>query len=98
MHTPSKLVQALLAAAALPIVTLSALAADVSIADFGASGSPAEITGFFRAVSHVAKMAGVEESGYRILANAGPDSHQEVPHFHVHILGGAKLGPLLAPR
>jgi polygalacturonase len=36
VHTPSKLVRALLAAAALPIATLSALAADVSIADFGA--------------------------------------------------------------
>ena len=70
----------------------------ISIADFGASGSPAEITGFFRAVAHVAKMVGVEESGYRILANSGPDSHQEVPHFHVHILGGTKLGPLLSPR
>ncbi|NNM57455.1 histidine triad nucleotide-binding protein [Acidocella sp.] len=69
----------------------------VSSADFGAKASPEEITGFFRAVALVAKRLGVEESGYRLLANAGPDSHQEVPHFHVHILGGRKLGPLLAP-
>ncbi|GLR68029.1 histidine triad nucleotide-binding protein [Acidocella aquatica] len=69
----------------------------ISIADFGAKASPEEITGFFRAVALVAKRLGVEESGYRLLANAGPDSHQEVPHFHVHILGGRRLGPLLTP-
>jgi len=68
----------------------------MSIQDFGAAASPAEITGFFRAVSAVAAQLGVAESGYRLLANAGPDSHQEVPHFHVHILGKRKLGTLLA--
>ena len=67
----------------------------VSLADFGATASPAEITGFFRAVARVAKQLGVEESGYRVISNTGPDSHQEVPHFHVHILAGRKLGPLL---
>ena len=65
------------------------------LADFGATASPEEITGFFRAVALVAKQLGVEETGYRLISNAGPDSHQEVPHFHVHILGGRKLGPLL---
>jgi diadenosine tetraphosphate (Ap4A) HIT family hydrolase len=69
----------------------------VSIADFGAKASPEEITGFWRAVAAVAKLAGVEESGYRLICNAGPDSRQEVPHFHAHILGGHKLGTLLAP-
>lgn len=68
----------------------------ISIADFGAQASPAEIAGFFRAVATVAAAAGVEVSGYRLISNAGPDSHQEVPHFHVHILGGARLGPLLS--
>lgn len=68
----------------------------ISAADFGASASPEEITGFYRALSAVAKMMNVEESGYRIICNAGPDSHQLVPHFHAHILGGQKLGHLLA--
>jgi diadenosine tetraphosphate (Ap4A) HIT family hydrolase len=67
----------------------------VSIADFGATACAEEITGFFRAVALVAQQAGVEESGYRVISNAGPDSHQEVPHFHVHILGKRMLGPLL---
>jgi diadenosine tetraphosphate (Ap4A) HIT family hydrolase len=68
----------------------------ISIADFGANASAEEITGFFRAVSHVATLIGVAESGFRMIANTGPDSHQEVPHFHVHLLGGRALGPLLA--
>jgi diadenosine tetraphosphate (Ap4A) HIT family hydrolase len=67
----------------------------MSIADFGAKASPEEITGFFRAVALVADRLGIEATGYRMISNAGPDSHQEVPHFHVHLLGGRKLGPLL---
>ena len=50
-----------------------------------------------RAVGKVAREAGVEDSGYRILANHGPDSHQEVPHLHIHVFGGRKLGGML-PR
>jgi diadenosine tetraphosphate (Ap4A) HIT family hydrolase len=34
--------------------------------------------------------------GYRLLANVGPDSGQEVPHLHVHIFAGRPLGPMLA--
>jgi histidine triad (HIT) family protein len=67
----------------------------VSITDFGAQATAEEITGFFRAVSLVAEKLGVAGSGYRMIANAGPDSLQEVPHFHVHILGGRKLGSML---
>ncbi|MBE1236574.1 histidine triad nucleotide-binding protein [Phaeovibrio sulfidiphilus] len=60
--------------------------------DFAERGSDAEVAGFFRAVQTVAKTLGVSETGYRTIANAGPDSMQEVPHFHVHILAGARLG------
>jgi len=68
----------------------------VSWADFAAKASADEIAGFVRAVGAVAKLVGVEDTGYRLLANHGPDSHQEVPHFHVHIMGGRPLGPLLS--
>jgi histidine triad (HIT) family protein len=37
---------------------------------------------------------GVVETGFRVITNAGPDSGQEVPHLHLHVLGGRKLGPL----
>jgi histidine triad (HIT) family protein len=67
----------------------------VSMADFTATASEAEIAGFFRAVGKVAALLGVVESGYRMLANAGPDANQEVPHLHVHLFAGAPLGPML---
>lgn len=67
----------------------------VSMADFTANAPDDLIVGFLRGVGRVARDLGLEEPGYRILANAGPDSHQEVPHLHVHIFGGRKLGPML---
>jgi diadenosine tetraphosphate (Ap4A) HIT family hydrolase len=68
----------------------------VSLADFTANAPDELITGFWRAVGEVARLLDLEQPGYRILANAGPDSHQEVPHLHVHIFGGKPLGPMLA--
>jgi diadenosine tetraphosphate (Ap4A) HIT family hydrolase len=67
-----------------------------SWADFSAGASDAEIAGYVRAVGHVARMLGLETPGYRLLANAGPDAGQEVPHLHVHLFGGKPLGPMLA--
>lgn len=67
----------------------------VSWDDFSAKGSDAEIAGFIRAVGKVAREQGLVEPGYRLLANVGPDSHQEVPHLHVHLFGGRPLGPML---
>jgi diadenosine tetraphosphate (Ap4A) HIT family hydrolase len=68
----------------------------VSWDDFSARASEAEIAGFVRAVGHVARENGLVEPGYRLLANAGRHSGQEVPHLHVHLLGGRPLGPMLA--
>ncbi|MCF8708067.1 histidine triad nucleotide-binding protein [Rhizorhapis sp. SPR117] len=68
----------------------------VSWDDFSRHADDAEIAGFIRAVGKVARDAGLVERGYRLLANAGPDSHQEVPHLHVHIFAGQPLGPMLA--
>jgi histidine triad (HIT) family protein len=70
----------------------------VSLADFSAKASDAEIAGFWRAVGAIARELGLEQSGYRVLANAGANAHQEVPHFHVHIFGGRPLGPMLVRR
>ena len=67
----------------------------VSMADFTAHAPTDLIAGFFRAVGQVARDLDLEESGYRIISNAGPDAHQEVPHLHIHIIGGKKLGPML---
>ena len=69
----------------------------ISWADFSAKASDAEIAGFVRAIGTVARQLGLEEPGYRLLANAGVHGHQEVPHLHVHIFGGRQLGAML-PR
>jgi diadenosine tetraphosphate (Ap4A) HIT family hydrolase len=70
----------------------------VSLADFAARASDGEIAGFWRAVGRTAEALGLVDGGYRVLSNAGGDSHQEVPHLHVHVFGGAPLGPMLVRR
>ena len=67
----------------------------VSFADFSARASEAAIAGFVRAVGHVARELGLEAPGYRLLANMGEHSGQEVPHLHVHLFGGRPLGRML---
>lgn len=66
-----------------------------SSSDFSEKASAEEIAGFMRAVHAVAEKAGVLDSGYRLIANTGAHGHPEVPHFHVHLLGGRPLGPML---
>lgn len=68
----------------------------VSWDDFSARATDAEIAGFVRAVGHVAREHGLVEPGYRLLANIGGHGGQEVPHLHVHLFGGAPLGPMLS--
>lgn len=68
----------------------------ISWADFSARASEAEIAGFVRAVGQVARDLGLEEPGYRLLANIGEHAGQEVPHLHVHLFAGRGLGPMLA--
>jgi diadenosine tetraphosphate (Ap4A) HIT family hydrolase len=68
----------------------------VSWDDFSERGSAEEIAGFVRAIGKVARDRNLVAPGYRLLANAGLASGQEVPHLHVHIFGGRPLGPMLA--
>ncbi len=67
----------------------------VSMDDFSANASEAEIAALVRAVGRIAREMGLAESGYRVLANAGAHAHQEVPHLHIHLFGGRPLGPML---
>ena len=68
----------------------------VSWDDFSDRAPDAEIAGFVRAVGKVARDAGLAAPGYRLLANTGLHSGQEVPHLHVHLFAGQSLGPMLA--
>ncbi|MBO1360668.1 histidine triad nucleotide-binding protein [Acetobacter sacchari] len=67
----------------------------VSFADFSAKASGEEIVGFNRALGSIARELGLEEDGYRVIMNVGPNSGQEVPHYHAHLLGGGPLGALI---
>lgn len=58
-----------------------------------------EITDFARACSEVAKLTGIAEvaggNGFRAIANTGPDGVQEVPHYHLHLMGGRPMGSMV---
>ena len=66
---------------------------------FALDASEAEIVGFTRAVGAVCKMLEVQPGeggeGFRVISNAGENGVQEVPHLHVHVLGGRWLGRML---
>lgn len=53
-----------------------------------------EVVDFFRTTSHVIRLLGIEETGYRLISNTGPHAGQEVMHYHLHVLGGAPLGEM----
>ncbi|MCD5398010.1 histidine triad nucleotide-binding protein [candidate division NPL-UPA2 bacterium] len=40
----------------------------------------------------IAKERSLDESGFRIVVNSGPDAGETVAHLHFHLLGGRKLG------
>jgi diadenosine tetraphosphate (Ap4A) HIT family hydrolase len=69
----------------------------VSFDDFSQDASAEEIAGLFRAAGKIARELGAVEAGYRVLANTGPDAHQEVPHFHLHLFAGKDLGRMIKP-
>ena len=70
----------------------------VSLDDFSATATDAELAALMRALGQIARQEQVAETVFRIITNAGPDGRQEVPHFHVHVLGGRDIGPMLPTR
>lgn len=68
---------------------------------FALEASEAEIVDYTRMIGKVARELGVQPgvggAGYRLLSNAGEDGVQEVPHLHVHLVAGRRLGRMLAP-
>lgn len=63
--------------------------------DFSAKASDAELAAFNRAIGAVARARGLADDGFRVIANNGGNAHQEVPHLHMHVLGGRPLGRML---
>lgn len=69
----------------------------VTFDHFAADASADEIVDFHRACAQICKMVGVAPGdGFRAITNSGAHGMQEVPHYHLHILGGKVLGPLIA--
>ena len=68
---------------------------------FALDASAEEIVDFTRALGAVCRMLGLQPGegggGFRTISNAGRDGVQEVPHYHVHVLGGRPLGRMLQP-
>ena len=48
----------------------------------------------FLVAQDMARREGVEQSGYRLALNQGPDSGQEIEHLHLHLLAGQRLGAM----
>lgn len=68
--------------------------------DFARNASDAEILDFTRTAGAIAAELGIAPTdggaGYRTIANAGADGMQEVPHYHLHLLAGKRMGRMLS--
>ena len=64
--------------------------------EFAKKASAEEKTAFIEAIGNVVNVKKIDKTGYRTIVNNGEDSMQEVPHLHVHVLGGRRLGALLS--
>jgi len=68
----------------------------VTFDHFAAEASADEIVDFHRTAAAVCAQLGIAPGdGYRAITNAGQNGLQEVPHYHLHILGGRALGRMV---
>ena len=71
----------------------------VDLDDFNAKASDKEIVGLIKGISVVAKKLGISVDtgkGYRALTNISENGGQEVPHLHVHLFGGERVGRMVS--
>ena len=67
----------------------------VDFNDFILKADKEMIAHFFSKTYEVVKQANINKSGFKIITNSGVNGGQEIPHFHIHILGGEKLRGLV---
>ena len=63
----------------------------VDFCDFISKSSQETVCNFYSKINKIIKNHELEKTGFRLVANSGKDANQEVPHFHIHILGGETL-------
>ncbi|WP_010300329.1 histidine triad nucleotide-binding protein [Candidatus Odyssella thessalonicensis] len=64
----------------------------ISFHDFHSHADAETVAHFYQKVAEIAAEFKLDEAGYRVIANCGLNGGQEVPHYHLHLLGGTKLG------
>ncbi|MEK9151534.1 MAG: histidine triad nucleotide-binding protein [Patescibacteria group bacterium] len=67
-----------------------------SIATMEAADAPL-VGKMFLVAQGIARDLNISEKGYKLLIRVGQDGGQEVPHLHLHLLGGAKLAENIHP-
>ena len=67
----------------------------INFYDFTKNASNKEHESFWKLVNGVIELFKVETEGFRIITNSGNNGNQDVPHFHVHLLGGENLGRMI---
>ena len=67
----------------------------INFYDFTKNASNKEHESFWKLVNGVIEHYKVEKEGFRIITNSGNNGNQDVPHFHVHFLGGKNLGRMI---
>ena len=67
----------------------------INFYDFTKNASTTEVDSFWKLVNNVIEHVNIDEEGFRIITNSGKNGNQDVPHFHVHLLGGKNLGRMI---
>lgn len=71
----------------------------VTFDHFALAASPEEQADYIAAIGKVCQQLGIQPgeggAGYRLISNSGANGVQEVPHLHVHILGGRNIGRMI---
>ena len=67
----------------------------INMYDFNNNATSNEIFGFWELVNSIIDHQGLKNNGYRMISKSGKNGNQDVPHFHIHILGGKNLGRMI---
>jgi diadenosine tetraphosphate (Ap4A) HIT family hydrolase len=70
--------------------------AHATLTDFGDTAAEAEIVALWRAIPKIVDLLGLRQGGYRAIINTNLHGGQEVPHLHVHLIGGEAVGPMVS--